>query len=121
MSKTVRKAETQKKVKAVTKEKEHVEDLAGFWEKYSSETPSRIKLIDWLVVYLLSVIGVQFFYRVVVGDDFPKNAFLTGIFCPLGVIILLITIRQEKKDYRKLGEFFLACLVLFLVSINFMG
>lgn len=47
--------------------------------------------------------GVQFFYRMVVGDDFPKNAFLTGMFCPLGVIILLTTIRQEKKDYRKLG------------------
>ena len=80
-----------------------MEGLDGFWEKYSKETPSRIKLIDWFTLYLIAVIAVQFFYRMVVGDDFPKNAFLTGIFCPLGVIVLLITIRQEKKDYRKLG------------------
>jgi hypothetical protein len=71
-----------------------VEGLDGFWEKYSKETPCRIKLIDWFTLYLIAVIGVQFFYRIVVGDDFPKNAFLTGIFCPLGVIVLLITIRQ---------------------------
>ena len=119
MSKAVKKAETQKKVKAAPKE--FVEDLSGFWDKYSAETPSRVKLIDWFIVYLLTIIATQFFYRMVVGDDFPKNAFLTGMFCPLGVIILLITIRQEKKDYRKLGEFFLACLVLFVVSINFIG
>jgi oligosaccharyltransferase complex subunit epsilon len=98
-----------------------VDSLDSFWVKYSSETPARVKLIDWFVLFLLAVITVQFFYRVVVGDDFPKNAFLTGVFCPLGVAILLITIREEKKDYRKLGEFFLACLVLFIVSINFMG
>ena len=119
MSKTAKKGETQKKVKAANKE--YVDSLEGFWDKYSSETPSRIKLIDWFIVYLLAIMGTQFFYRLIVGDDFPKNAFLTGMFCPLGVIILLISIRQEKKDYRKLGEFFLACLVLFIVSINFIG
>ena len=47
--------------------------------------------------------AVQFFYRMVVGDDFPKNAFLTGQFCPLGVIVLLVTLRQPEKDYRRLG------------------
>lgn len=102
MSKAVKKGET-KKVQKAAGEQEYVEGLEGFWKKYSEETPSRIKLIDWFVVFLLSIIGVQFFYRLVVGDDFPKNAFLTGMFCPLGVIILLISIRQEKKDYRKLG------------------
>ena len=123
MSKAAKKGETQKKVKSAggAGREEYVEDLGGFWEKYSSETPSRVKLIDWFILYLVTVMGTQFFYRMVVGDDFPKNAFLTGMFCPLGVIVLLITIRQEKKDYRKLGEFFLACLVLFIVSINFIG
>jgi len=80
-----------------------VAGLDDFWKKYSAETPSRVKLIDWFIIYLIAIIGVQFFYRIVVGDDFPKNAFITGIFCPLGVIILLISIRQKEKDYRKLG------------------
>jgi hypothetical protein len=31
----------------------------------------------------------------VVGDDFPKNAFLTGMFCPLGVITLLLEVRKN--------------------------
>jgi hypothetical protein len=66
--------------------------------------------------------SVQFFYRLVVGDDFPKNAFITGMFAPLGVIVLLLELRKsETKNFRKLGEFFIACLVLFIVSINFVG
>lgn len=118
MSKAARKGETSKKV---SEGNQYVTGIDDFWKKYSSETPSRVKIIDWFILYLVAVIGVQFFYRIVVGDDFPKNAFLTGIFCPLGVIILLTSIRQEAKDYRKLGEFFMACLVLFIVSINFIG
>lgn len=101
MSKAAKKGEASKKISAESKE--YVTGLDGFWKKYSVETSERVKLIDWFIVFLLSVIGVQFFYRIVVGDDFPKNAFLTGIFCPLGVIILLVTIRQDQKDYRKLG------------------
>lgn len=100
MSKAAKKGETKKVVKA---ESEYVDGVESFWKKYSSETPARIKLVDWFVLYLIAVMGVQFFYRMVVGDDFPKNAFLTGMFCPLGVIILLMTIREEKKNYRKLG------------------
>jgi hypothetical protein len=101
MSKTAKKGEVSKK--ASTETKEYVTGLDGFWKKYSAETSERVKLIDWFTIFLLSVIGAQFFYRIVVGDDFPKNAFLTGVFCPLGVIILLVTIRQDQKDYRKLG------------------
>ncbi len=91
MSKATKKADSASK-KVVEKE-EHATSLNDFWKKYSSETSSRVKLIDWFAIFLLSIIGAQFFYRIVVGDDFPKNSFYTGIFCPLGVIILLVTIR----------------------------
>jgi hypothetical protein len=101
MSKAAKKGEASKK--ATTEVKEYVTGLDDFWKKYSGETSERVKLIDWFTIFLVAIIGVQFFYRMVVGDDFPKNAFLTGIFCPLGVIILLVTIRQDEKDYRKLG------------------
>ena len=78
-------------------------------------------MIDWMMIYLFTIMGVQLFYRLVVGDDFPKNAFLTGMFCPLGMIVLLVTLRKPEKNYRQLGEFVLASLVLFIVSINFVG
>ena len=95
----------------------------SFWNKYSVQTHPRVKVIDWFILFLVAIMSVQFFYRIIVGDDFPKNAFLTGLFCPLGVIVLLLELRKEgeKKNFRKLGEFFIACLVLFLVSINFVG
>ena len=107
--------------KKVVAEKEYVTGLADFWRMYSAETSERVKLIDWFILFLVTLMGLQFFYRLVVGDDFPKNAFLTGMFCPLGIVVLLVNIRSEKKDYRQLAEFFLAALVLFLVSINFLG
>jgi hypothetical protein len=80
-------------------------------------------VIVWFVLFLIAIMSIQFFYRIVVGDDFPKNAFITGMFTPLGVIVLLLEMRKsgEKKNFRKLGEFFVACLVLFLVAINFVG
>jgi hypothetical protein len=62
-------------------------------------------MIDWFIVFLTAIIFVQFFYRMVVGDDFPKNAYLTSLFCPLGVIILLLEMRKsgERKNFRKLA------------------
>ena len=109
------------KVSKKSDAKKVVAGLADFWRVYSAETSERVKLIDWFILFLVTLMGLQFFYRLVVGDDFPKNAFLTGMFCPLGIVVLLVNIRSEKKDYRQLAEFFLAALVLFLVSINFLG
>ena len=47
-----------------------------------------------------SLIGLQLFYRFVVGDDFPRNAFVSGLFCPLGVIVLLVVLRSRGLHYR---------------------
>jgi hypothetical protein len=69
--------------------------LQTFLNKYSTETHPRVKVIDWFVLFLISIMAIQFFYRLVVGDDFPKNAFLTGMFCPLGVIVLLLEMRKS--------------------------
>jgi len=69
--------------------------LQTFWNKYSAETHPRVKVIDWFVLFFISIMAIQFFYRLVVGDDFPKNAFLTGMFCPLGVIVLLLEMRKS--------------------------
>lgn len=97
--------------------------LENFWRKYSAETHPRTKVIDWFMLFLAAIIVLQIFYVFVVGDDFPRNAAITGIFAPGGVMILLAEMRKsgEKKNFRKLAEFFVASLVLFAVSINFIG
>lgn len=79
--------------------------VQNFWAKYSTETHPRVKVIDWFILFLIAIMSIQFFYRMVVGDDFPKNAFLAGMFCPVGVIILLLEMRKNggKKNFRKLG------------------
>jgi hypothetical protein len=96
-------------------------NIEGFWNHYSSETDTHTKIIDLFIVYLVAIIGCQFFYRLVVGDDFPRNAFVSGMFCPLGVIVLLVILRGRGRDLRQVAEFFLASLVLFITAINFAG
>jgi hypothetical protein len=96
-------------------------NIEAFWNHYSSETDTHTKIIDLFIVYLVAIIGCQFFYRLVVGDDFPRNAFVSGMFCPLGVIVLLVILRGRGRDLRQVAEFFLASLVLFITAINFAG
>lgn len=103
--------------------------LQLFWRKYSIETPFRLKLIDAFVVYLSSIIVWQLFYRYVVGNDFPKNAFLSGVFAPLGVIVMAVALRLQIGDnppnriswHRAFWEFLAGLLVLFVVIVNFLG
>jgi hypothetical protein len=95
--------------------------LKQFWNQYSKITDTHTKMIDLFILYLLVLIGCQIFYRLVVGDDFPRNAFVSGTFCPLGVLVLLVILRGGARDLKQLAEFFLACLVLFITAINFAG
>jgi predicted membrane protein len=46
-------------------------------------------------LFLTSLIVWQVFYRYVLGSDFPKNAYLSGIFAPLGVIVITIALRIQ--------------------------
>ncbi len=106
--------------------------VTNFWKRYSKETHIKIKLIDTFMLFLVSVIVWVMFYRVVVGNDFPKNAFLSSIFTPLGVIAMTIALRihicndegvliSSKEHYRPLWEYMAGLLVLFVVAINFLG
>lgn len=95
--------------------------IEGFWSHYSSTTDNHTKIIDLFIIYLVAILGCQVFYRLVVGDDFPRNAFVSGTFCPIGVIVLLVILRGRGRNLRQLGEFFLASLVLFITAINFAG
>ena len=78
-------------------------------------------MIDLFIIYLIMIVSCQVFYRAIVGDDFPRNAFVSGVFCPIGVAVLLVILRGRGRDLRQLAEFFLASLVLFITAINFAG
>lgn len=95
--------------------------VRSFWRHYSKATDTHTKMIDIFIVYLMVIISCQVFYRVIVGDDFPRNAFVSGIFCPLGVAVLLVILRGNGRDLKQLAEFFLASIVLFITAINFTG
>lgn len=100
-----------------------------FWDKYSTQTPTQIKLIDAFVLFLTSLIVWQVFYRYVAGTDFPKNAYLSGIFAPLGVIVMAVALRMQIGDdspnkisvNRAFWEFLFGLLILFVVIVNFLG
>jgi hypothetical protein len=77
--------------------------LTHFWRHYSKITDTHTKMIDLFILYLLVLISCQLFYRMVVGDDFPRNAFVSGIFCPLGVLVLLVILRSGSRDLRQLA------------------
>lgn len=117
------KAKSTKKQAPKVKSDEPAPELSvsGFWQSYAANSTPRTRLIDSFLLYLVTLISFQLFYRMVVGDDFPRNAFVSGIFCPLGVAVLLITLRSRGLDFRQLAEFFLAAIVLFVASINFAG
>jgi len=51
--------------------------LRTFWATYLDATPSRLKLIDAFLVYLVLTGVVQFVYCVLV-TSFPFNTFLAG-------------------------------------------
>jgi oligosaccharyltransferase complex subunit epsilon len=106
--------------------------VADFWRKYSQGTPVKIKLVDSFILYLISIIVWQVFYRLVSGTDFPKNTFLSGIFTPLGVIVMTVALRMHivgedgkmlrmSQTYRALWEYLAGLVVLFVVAINFLG
>ena len=117
------------KVPKKAEQEETKNPIQLFWNKYSTQTPSQIKLIDSFVLFLTSLIVWQVFYRYVAGTDFPKNAYLSGIFAPLGVIVMAIALRLQIGDnppnnistHRAFWEFLFGLLILFVVIVNFLG
>lgn len=106
--------------------------VGNFWRRYSRDTPNKIKLIDSFMLFLLSLIVWVMFYRIMVGNDFPKNAFLASIYTPLGVIVMTVALRMHicgedgkllkgNEHYRPFWEFLAGLVVIFVVGINFLG
>ena len=61
--------------------------LAKFYEEYAKTTPSKLKLIDAYLLYILLTGVVQFLYCCLVGT-FPFNSFLSGFISCVGSFVL---------------------------------
>merc|ERR1712221_37658 len=102
-----------------------------FLEDYASGTPTKLKLIDAYMGYILITGVIQFVYCCFVGT-FPFNSFLSGFISCVGSFILAACLRiqsnpQNKADFHNIGpecafaDFLFASIVLHLVVINFIG
>lgn len=61
--------------------------LSDIIAKYQKTTPTKIKLIDGFLAYVLATGILQFVYCILVGT-FPFNSFLSGFVCTVGVFVL---------------------------------
>merc|ERR1711893_425067 len=105
--------------------------ITKFLNEYSSNTPTKLKIIDAYLGYIFFTVVIQFVYCCLVGT-FPFNAFLSGfISCVgsfiLGVCLILQVNPQNKSQFesispeRAFADFLFAHIILHLVVMNFIG
>lgn len=109
-----------------------VEVLTKFYDKYSTTTPKRLKIIDAYLLYILLTGGIQFLYCLLVGT-FPFNSFLAGFTSCVSSFVLAVCLRiqvnpENKSEFgsaispeRAFADFIFAHIILHLVVVNFMG
>ncbi|KAK1132425.1 dolichyl-diphosphooligosaccharide--protein glycosyltransferase subunit DAD1 [Acipenser oxyrinchus oxyrinchus] len=104
--------------------------ISRFLSEYSTSTPSKLKLVDAYLLYILLTGAMQFLYCLLVGT-FPFNSFLSGFISCVGCFILAVCLSIQVNPNNKgnswvspgraFADFLLAHTVLHLVVINFIG
>lgn len=61
--------------------------ISRFLEEYSTSTPTKLKVVDAYLLYILLTGALQFLYCLLVGT-FPFNSFLSGFISCVGAFIL---------------------------------
>ncbi|WKX89792.1 hypothetical protein Q1695_008998 [Nippostrongylus brasiliensis] len=108
-----------------------VQVLGKLFDDYQKSTPSRLKIIDAYMVYILLTGVAQFLYCLLVGT-FPFNSFLSGFISTVTSFVLASCLRiqvneENKSEFahispeRAFADFIFAHVVLHLVIVNFMG
>ncbi|KAL9105723.1 MAG: hypothetical protein Q9227_009163 [Pyrenula ochraceoflavens] len=67
------------------------------WTQYLANTPSRTKLLDAFMAYLVLIGGLQFVYCVLAGN-YPFNAFLSGFSAAVGQFVLTASLRMQTVE-----------------------
>nr|CAG4650655.1 EOG090X0KAT [Sida crystallina] len=102
-----------------------------FYEDYQKSTPTKLKLVDAYLLYVLLTGIVQFVYCCLVGT-FPFNSFLSGFISCVGSFVLGACLRLQVNPANKgqfvkisperaFADFIFAHLVLHLTVFNFIG
>ena len=105
--------------------------IVKFYHEYKSSTPTKLKILDAYLFYILLTGAIQFAYCCLVGT-FPFNSFLSGFISCVGCFVLAACLRvqvnpQNKVDFhnispeRAFGDFVFAHIILHLVIMNFIG
>ena len=113
--------------------KEEIEKLKEliqtFYQNYKDTNSEKIRLIDTFIVFSGIVLILQLIYMLTNGLD-PMNSLIAGLISCIGTITLLVCLRLHVNPKTKLpensteqvyAEYFVACLILFFVCINFVG
>ena len=100
------------------------EILSSFYSSYKEKNEWKYRVLDSFILYNFIILLIQLIYVVLVGT-FPMNAFLSGVICCLGTIILAISLRMTIKNFpefkqRVFAEYLVASVILYLVIINFL-
>ncbi|BGP16508.1 hypothetical protein JCM10213_001154 [Rhodosporidiobolus nylandii] len=101
------------------------------WEAYQRETPSRLKLIDVFMLFLMLTGIAQFVYCLAI-TNYPFNAFIGGFAATVGQFVLCgalrIQVNPENKETfptispeRAFGDFLFGSLILHFFVYNYLG
>ncbi|GAA6062735.1 hypothetical protein JCM10212_005938 [Sporobolomyces blumeae] len=105
--------------------------INALWKGYQEQTPSRLKLIDGFMLFLMLTGVAQFLYCVAV-TNYPFNAFLGGFAATVGQFVLCGALRiqanpENKTTFptvspeRAFGDFLFGTLVLHFFVWNYLG
>ncbi|GAA6021837.1 hypothetical protein JCM11491_001541 [Sporobolomyces phaffii] len=108
-----------------------VASVQELWRGYTQQTPSRLKLIDAFMLFLMLTGVAQFVYCAVV-TNFPFNAFLGGFAATVGQFVLCGALRIQANPLNKgtfptisperaFGDFLFGSLVLHFFVWNYLG
>merc|ERR1711981_1503812 len=105
--------------------------ISSLYGAYMKGTPSKLKLVDAYLFYILITGVIQFVYCCLVGT-FPFNAFLSGFISCVASFVLGVNLRMQANPEnassfdnilpeRAFADFLFAHIVLHLVVANFIG
>lgn len=106
------------------------ESLGTAYSSYLKEVNGnkQLLLIDSFLAFLVVLGVVQFLFLLLIRDNFPFNAFLSGFIICVGQFVLLVSLRLQLispfegiSKQRAFGEFIVASLVLHFISVHFVN
>ncbi|PWN53683.1 defender against death DAD protein [Violaceomyces palustris] len=105
--------------------------LSTLYSSYRQTTPTKLKLIDSFMAFLVLSGVIQFAYCVLI-TNFPFNSFIAGFASTVGQFVLLASLRiqsnpENSSEFPKVsperafGDFLFGSVILHFFVVNFLG